>query len=207
MADNYLEKRYEEVFGAGAQKTTARHPYPSLNTLLVKNRSYRRYRQDYVADKGVLETIVSVNAKVASAMNRQALRFHIVNDLESVDLLKKVLFREEIRPEAATAYIIVYSFIPEDRYIDIDLGISLQSMALKATELGLGCLIKGNIDRDKLRVLFSEFSNMEPLAVLCIGKSSESVFLKPVDNNSELSPYSKEGVHYVPKLQPNDLII
>ena len=140
-------------------------------------------------------------------MNRQALRFHIVNDLESVGLLKKALFREDIRSEAATAYIIVYSSIPEDRYIDIDLGISLQSMALKATELGLGCLIKGNIDRDKLRVLFSEFSNMEPLAVLCIGKSSESVFLKPVGNDSELSPYSKEGVHYVPKLQPNDLII
>lgn len=213
MADNYLEKRYEEVFGSGAGKVTVKHSTPSLNTLLVKNRSIRRYRQDFVVTEEQLRTIVEVNVKLGSAMNRQALRFRIVaDDAEGeVNALRNILFREQARSESARAYIIVYSTIPEERYIDIDLGISLQSMALKAAELGLNCLIKGNIDKDGLSSLFGTGDGLEPVAVLCVGKAAESVFLKPVSADSsgepDLKPYTKEGVHYVPKLQMDTILL
>lgn len=221
MADNYLEKRYEEVFGSGARKVTVKHSTPSLNTLLVKNRSIRRYRQDYVVTEEQLRTIVEVNVKLGSAMNRQALRFRIVTDnaegevnaasTDNVNALRDILFREPARSESARAYIIVYSTIPEERYIDIDLGISLQSMALKAAELGLNCLIKGNIDKDGLGSLFGTGDGLEPVAVLCVGKAAESVFLKPVSAGSsgepDLKPYTKDGVHYVPKLQMDTILL
>lgn len=213
MADNYLEKRYEEVFGSGAGKVTVKHSTPSLNTLLVKNRSIRRYRQDFVVTEAQLRTIVEVNVKLGSAMNRQALRFRIVADNAEgeVNALRDILFREPARSESARAYIIVYSTIPEERYIDIDLGISLQSMALKAAELGLNCLIKGNIDKDGLSSLFGTGDGLEPVAVLCVGKAAESVFLKPVSADSsgepDLKPYTKEGVHYVPKLQMDTILL
>ena len=213
MADNYLEKRYEEVFGSGARKVTVKHSTPSLNTLLVKNRSIRRYRQDFTVTEEQLRTIVEVNVKLGSAMNRQALRFRIVaDDAEGeVNALRDILFREPARSESARAYIIVYSTIPEERYIDIDLGISLQSMALKAAELGLNCLIKGNIDKDGLSSLFGTGDGLEPVAVLCVGKAAESVFLKPVSADSsgepDLKPYTKEGVHYVPKLQMDTILL
>lgn len=213
MADNYLEKRYEEVFGSGTRKVTVKHSTPSLNTLLVKNRSIRRYRQDFVVTEEQLRTIVEVNVKLGSAMNRQALRFRIVTDNAEgeVNALRDILFREPARPESARAYIIVYSTIPEERYIDIDLGISLQSMALKAAELGLNCLIKGNIDKPGLSSLFGTGDGLEPVAVLCVGKAAESVFLKPVSADSsgepDLKPYTKEGVHYVPKLQMDTILL
>lgn len=221
MADNYLEKRYEEVFGSGARKVTVKHSTPSLNTLLVKNRSIRRYRQDFTVTEEQLRTIVEVNVKLGSAMNRQALRFRIVADdaagevnaasTGEVNALRDILFREPARSESARAYIIVYSTIPEERYIDIDLGISLQSMALKAAELGLNCLIKGNIDKDGLSSLFGTGDGLEPVAVLCVGKAAESVFLKPVPAGSsdepDLKPYTKEGVHYVPKLQMDTILL
>lgn len=213
MADNYLEKRYEEVFGSGARKVTVKHSTPSLNTLLVKNRSIRRYRQDFVVTEEQLRTIVEVNVKLGSAMNRQALRFRIVADNAEgeVNALRDILFREPARPESARAYIIVYSTIPEERYIDIDLGISLQSMALKAAELGLNCLIKGNIDKPGLSSLFGTGDGLEPVAVLCVGKAAESVFLKPVSadssGESDLKPYTKDGVHYVPKLQMDTILL
>ena len=231
MADNYLEKRYEEVFGAGAQKkNVAKRISPSLNTLLVKNRTVRRYRQDFNVTADQLRTIVGVNAEVASAMNRQALRFHIVasdgvaagrdsGTLSEAEAVRRILFREQMLPYAPGAFIIVCTSVPEDRYMDIDLGISLQSMALKAVEAGLNCLIKGNIDRDKLRALLetscggtASGGSIEPLAVLCVGKSAESVFLKPVTAEEagaapDLTPYTKDGVHYVPKLRPEDLIV
>ena len=44
MADGYLEKRYEEVFGKGAKKTVVKHT--SLESLMEKNRSYRGYDQN-----------------------------------------------------------------------------------------------------------------------------------------------------------------
>ena len=221
MADNYLEKRYEEVFGSGARKVTVKHSTPSLNTLLVKNRSIRRYRQDFIVTEEQLRTIVEVNVKLGSAMNRQTLRFRIVADdaegdvnaasMDKVNALRDILFREPARPESARAYIIVYSTIPEERYIDIDLGISLQSMALKAAELGLNCLIKGNIDKEGLSSLFGTGDGLEPVAVLCVGKAAESVFLKPVPAGSsdepDLKPYTKEGVHYVPKLQMDTILL
>ena len=221
MADNYLEKRYEEVFGSGARKVTVKRGTPSLNTLLVKNRSIRRYRQDFVVTEEQLRTIVEVNVKLGSAMNRQALRFRIVADnameevnaasTDKVNALRDILFREPARPESARAYIIVYSTIPEERYIDIDLGISLQSMALKAAELGLNCLIKGNIDKEGLSSLFGTGDGLEPVAVLCVGKAAESIFLKPVSADSsgepDLKPYTKEGVHYVPKLQMDTILL
>ena len=231
MADNYLEKRYEEVFGAGAQKkSVAKRISPSLNTLLVKNRTVRRYRQDFNVTADQLRTIVGVNAEVASAMNRQALRFHIVASdsgtgnvaacpESEAEAVRRILFREQMLPYAPGAFIIVCTSVPEDRYMDIDLGISLQSMALKAVEAGLNCLIKGNIDRDRLRALLetscgvpASGGSLEPLAVLCVGKSDESVFLKPVTAEEagtapDLTPYTKDGVHYVPKLRPEDLIV
>ena len=206
MADNYLEKRYEEVFGAGAaKKSPVKHGTPSLSTLLVKNRTVRRYKQDAHVTAEQLRSIVEVNTKIASAMNRQALRYRLVTG-DDVAPLRGILFREPARSEAATAFIVIYTAIPEDRYIDIDLGISLQSMALKATELGLNCLIKGNIDRGLIKELFHDTVN-EPLAVLCIGKAAESVFLKPVEDSSDLTPYTKDGVHYVPKLRLDDIVI
>lgn len=240
MADNYLEKRYEEVFGAGAsRKVPVKHASPALNTLLVRNRTIRRYRQDYKVTDAQLRTIVEVNTKIASAMNRQALRFRIVptEDTAMLEALKTCLFREQpARSEAATAFIVVFTAVPEDRFIDIDLGISLQSMALKAAELGLNCLIKGNIDRLALKSLFSADAksethdaskvehmtekqplsavpcHLEPLAVLCMGKAAESVFLKPMSgtcppHDEDLVPYTRDGVHYVPKLQIDSLLV
>ena len=53
MADGYLEKRYEEVFGKGAKKTAVKHT--SIETLMEKNRSYRGYQKDYVVRRDMLE--------------------------------------------------------------------------------------------------------------------------------------------------------
>lgn len=247
MADNYLENRYEEVFGNGP-RPKAKHPsWPSLSTLLGRNRSTRRYRQDADITYEQLKSIVAVNTKVASAMNRQALRFRLIpthglpiemlpetdvheenrkdlladpiyagpdsvpgkESIETSSILRHLLFREEMVDYSASAFIIIYSTIPEDRYIDIDLGISLQSMSLKAVEAGLNCLIKGNINKTALKELFTgDEGFLEPLAVLAVGKSAESVFLKPVFSPTEsLEPYTKDGVHYVPKLTTDNLII
>ena len=62
MADGYLEKRYEEVFGKGAKKTVVKHT--SLETIMEKNRSYRGYDQSFVVKRDMLERIVAFLSEI-----------------------------------------------------------------------------------------------------------------------------------------------
>ena len=61
MADNYLEKRYEEVFGKGQSKTSPLTRKPSLDTLLLRNRSYRGYDKSYEVHIRQVQTMIAVN--------------------------------------------------------------------------------------------------------------------------------------------------
>jgi nitroreductase len=104
------------------------------------------------------------------------------------------------------AFIVVCSAVPEDKVVDIDLGIAAQSILLKAVESGLGGIFILNFNREALRDALQLPSL--PLAVIAIGKPAESVYLMPVSTPGQsLSYYRKEGVHYVPKLQVDMLII
>ena len=211
MADNYLEKRYEEVFGKGAKpKAPAR---PSLDRLLTLDRSFRGYDKSYVVHRRQLDTLIAVNPKVASSVNMQRLRFRPVVKGPEADLVNQYIRMGRGLPELhlpfpgtePEAFIIVCSTAPENPGILIDLGISLQAMTLKAVEMGLGCLIIRNFDREPSR----EGLNLplEPICVLAVGKPGEKIELVPVHEGDPIGYYRRDGVHYVPKLTAEDLTI
>ena len=216
MADNYLEKRYEEVFRSGRKTTvtkTVRKEYSSLDTLLHHNRSHRSYDPSDVPSTEVLRKIVWVNTIIPSAANQQVLRFRTVS---SPDETSKVL--SDIKMGAALpelhlpvpgteppAYIIVMSSKPESRFVSIDLGISLQSMALRAVDLGYNALMICNFNPEKLKEDLS--LPYLPLAVLAVGKGQDSIYIKPCNEGDSLKYYRKDGVHYVPKIKLDDLLV
>jgi len=212
MADNFLEKRYDEVFNGGAAVKSAPQK-PSLDKLLLWNRSYRGYDKSYIVHRRQLEAIVAVNTKVASSVNTQKLRFHIVTKGTEADKVNAHIRMGRGLPELhlpfpgtePEAFIIVCSTCPENSGVLIDLGISLQSMLLKAVELGLGGLIIRNMDRDEIA---SELSlALTPVAVLAIGRPAEKVVLDTVHEGDSLNYYRRDGVHHVPKLAAEDLLI
>jgi hypothetical protein len=211
MADNYLEKRYEEVFGKGAKpKAPAR---PSLDRLLTLDRSFRGYDKSYVVHRRQLDTLIAVNPKVASSINMQRLRFRPVVKGPEADLVNQYIRMGRGLPELhlpfpgtePEAFIVVCSTVPENPGIDIDLGISLQSMLLKAVEMGLGGLIIRNFDREPVREALG--LPFEPVAVLAVGKPAERIELVPVHEGDDLGYYREDGVHYVPKLTAEDLTL
>ena len=212
MADNYLEKRYEEVFGRDAARK--RSPSrPSLDTLLLHNRSFRGYDKSYVVHRRQLDTMIAVNTRVASSINLQRLRFRPVTKGPEADLVNAHIRMGRGLPELnlpfpgtePEAFIVVCSTVPENPGIDIDLGISLQSMLLKAVEMGLGGLMIRNFDREELRTALD--LPFEPVAVLAVGKPAEKVELVSVREGDDLGYYRRDGVHYVPKLTAEDLTI
>lgn len=212
MADNYLEKRYEAVFGRDAGRN-ARAQRPSLDRLLLANRSYRIYDKSYKVDRRQLEAMIAVNPRVGSAMNRQALRFYPVTaGPEAGKILSLIRMGAavpdiKLPPEGREpeAFIVICSTLPETAVIDIDLGISAQSMLLKAAEMGLGGIFIRNFNARALREALG--LELRPLAVIAVGKPDETIELVPAAPGEGLAYYFRDGIHYVPKLSAKDLII
>ncbi len=212
MADNYLEKRYEEVFGKDAGRKHAPQR-PSLDTLLLQNRSYRGFDRDYVVHRRQLDAMIAVNVKVASSVNMQRLRFRPVVQGPEADAVNKYIRMGRGLPHLQLpfpgrepeAFIVVCSTAAENPGIDIDLGISVQSMLLKAVEMGLGGLIIRNFDREPIREALS--LPYEPICVVAVGKPAERIELVPVHEGEQLQYYRRDGIHYVPKLTPEDLTL
>lgn len=211
MADNYLEKREEALRTAG--RTVVRRNTPSLDTLLLRNRSHRGYDTSYQVAMRQLETIVSVNDKIPSGHNAQTFRFKLIDSQSGGKDFCRFLHLGAYLPELnlpapgtePQAFIIVCGTVPENPRIDIDLGISLQSMALKAVEIGLNALIVRNFDRQAVQDALG--LPLEPLAVLAIGKGIEKIELKPVPAGSDLRYYRQDGIHCVPKIRIEDLLL
>lgn len=211
MADNYLEKREEALRSAG--RVVVRRNTPSLDTLLLKNRSHRAYDVSYKVAMRQLETIVSVNNKIPSGKNGQVLRFKLLDASNSgADFCRYLRFGgylpELHLPIPGTepqAFIVVCSTCPETPTVDIDLGISLQSMALKAVEIGLNAIIIRAFNREEVKVALG--LELEPLAVLAVGKGTEKIELVEVPAGSDLRYYRRDGIHFVPKISISDLLL
>lgn len=249
MADNYLEKKFEELNRPKAK--TRYKAVASLDSLLLKNRSTRGYSQGREVSLEELKKIVAVNTRIASSKNQQALRFKLIvagpeADFVNENIKMGALFRarraaalarqsadsanKSFEPELSEedcpslplpgtepqAFIVIYGTHPEDQSLLIDLGISLQSMSLKAAELGLNCLMIRAFNREAISRLAASAKASEssaeataelfPVAVLAVGKSAESIFLIPGEK-SALGYFRKEGIHYVPKLSLEEILI
>ena len=211
MADNYLERREEELRSAG--RTVIKRNNPSLETLLFKNRSHRAYDTSYQVARRQLETIAAVNTKLPSGKNAQTLRFKLVDENSGPKDFCRFLHFGGFLPELhlptpgtePRAFIVVCTTGPETPTVDIDLGISLQSMALKAVEIGLNAIIIRAFDHKEVQTALD--LPYEPIAVLAIGKGIEKIELVEVPEGSDLKYYRKDGIHYVPKLAFNDILL
>ncbi len=208
MADNYLEKRAEELRNP-RPKVVRNHP--SLESLLKRNRSYRGYDASRAVTEADLLKLLEVVPWVASGMNAQPLRFKLVTGADAA--LVHPLVRlgaalpEEHLPhpgEEPSAYIIVCS-AASGRVVDIDLGIAAQSILLRAVEMGLGGIFILNFKAAELAATLQLPS--EPIAVLGIGKPIERIFLVPATPDDSLNYYRRDGAHFVPKLQVPDLLL
>lgn len=210
MADNYLEKRMEE-YRTHSQSTT-KSTAPTLNQLLVRNRSHRGYDKNRMVSIEELRRIVNVNTRIASARNQQCLRFRLVTAEERQKVLPHIrlggALPELHLPVAGyepQAFIVVCSTQPEDRWVDIDLGISAQSMLLKATEMKLNGICIGAFNASAItRALSLPYP---PLLIIAIGKGIEDIRLVEISEEENHAYYRNDSIHYVPKVKLNDLII
>lgn len=212
MADNYLEKRYDEVFGAAAKKPSVKRGV-SVETLMKRNRSYREYDTSYVVKEAQLEAIVRVNRYLPSGRNAQSLRFRLLTKETGSDKLQGLYHLGRALPELhlprkgaePEAFIVICSTVPSWKNLYIDLGISCQGMLLKATEMGLQGVIICNFKPEEVKAALG--LPLDPVCIIAVGKGLEKIEITEIGAGEDYNYYRKDGVHYVPKIKLKDLII
>ncbi|MBP5645460.1 MAG: nitroreductase family protein [Bacteroidales bacterium] len=211
MANNYMEKRYEATLGAG--RTKVKRVGHTLDELLLKNRSHRAYLKDYVVSRAELERIVAVGSRIPSACNQQVLRYRLVTRGPESDIILGNIRLGAALPELhlpcpgtePEAFIVVCSTAPETKLVDIDLGIAIQSMLLKAVEMGLNGIAIGAFNRENVKRDLD--LPLDPLMILAIGKGSDRIQLVPIHESDPHAYYRDGGTHYVPKIPATELIV
>ena len=187
MADDYLGRKMEEYMARKASGQSNRRPLATLGRLLLKNRSHRGYDTGFVVREDQLRRMIEVNTRIPSARNQQVLRFRPVLADEAHKVLPHIrlggalpALRLPFPGTEPNAFIIICSTVEENRYVDMDLGISAQSMLLQA---------------------------YEPLLILAVGKGIEKIELVPIGPSDSHTYYRENGTHYVPKLRAEELTI
>ena len=221
MADNYIERREEELRNVPRGKQTAPAGLmKNLDALLRKNRSTRGFDKSYKVHLLQLQAIASVMDKIPTARNQQVLRLRLVTQEEASKVLPHIRMGRALpqlhlplpgtEPEA---FIVVCTNNPSAPHLGFDEGIAAQSMCLKAAELGLGCLIIKNFDVEPIRESLGIGTDhtgrpLTPLTVIAVGRSAEKISLESVPDGAPLNYYrTEDGEHVVPKIRLDDIIL
>lgn len=188
-----------------------------LKDLVLKNRSYRRFYEDYPISTETLRELVDLARNTASTVNSQALKFKLVNSREDnktvfENLAWAGLLKNWPGPsegERPSAYIIIMCDLSLGCNKYYDDGIAAQTILLGATEMGLGGCMFGSINRKKLAAeLGIDTEKYSVDLVIALGKPKETVKLVGMPENNSTAYYRDEdGVHYVPKRSLDDIII
>lgn len=184
--------------------------------LVVRNRSYRRFHQEFAIGRETMRQLVDLARLSASAANMQPLKFILScgsqkNALVFPHLAWAGYLKDWPGPsegERPSAYIIILGDTEIRGSFGCDHGIAAQSILLGATERGLGGCIIGSVRRQALREALGVPSRYEILLVLALGKPKEKVVIEKVGPAGDIKYWrDSEGVHHVPKRSLDEIIV
>ncbi|MCK5193919.1 MAG: nitroreductase family protein [Desulfobulbaceae bacterium] len=188
----------------------------TINDLVIDNRSYRRFFQEVVVKRSVLEKLVDLARLSASGQNLQPLKYFLSCDPD----VNAIIFRHLTwagylqgwtgpeEGERPSAYVLILGDKSISTSFGIDSGIAAQSIRLGVTEMGLGSCVVGSIKRKELAESLGLSDRFEILLAISIGKPKETVVLETVRENGDIKYWrDNAGVHHVPKRTLNEVIV
>ena len=188
----------------------------NLQDLITKNRSYRRFYQDFPISRATLVELVDLARLSASAANAQPLKYILSCDPQSNGLIFPTLrwagyltdWGGPAEGERPSAYIIILGDKTIKTNFGCDHGIAAQSILLGVTEKGLGGCMIGSVQRAELMQALKIPEHFEILLVLALGKPKEKVEIEAVNESGDIRSWrDAQGVHHVPKRSLEEIII
>jgi nitroreductase len=187
-----------------------------IRDLIIRNRSYRRFYQEFAVERETLRELVDLARFSASAANMQPLKYILSCDPQKNALIFPHLawagyLKDWAGPsegERPSAYIIILGDTEITRSFGCDHGIAALSILLGATEKGLGGCIIGAVQKQGLRQSLEIPPRYEILLVLALGKPKETVVIDTVGPSGDIRYWRDgEGVHHVPKRLLDDITV
>ncbi len=187
-----------------------------LRKLILKNRSYRRFRESSIGME-TLKDLVDHARLSASAKNLQPIKYKLAVEQQDLDGIFPCLswagYLEDwsgpSMNERPSAYIILLEDCNiQSRWVDYDLGIACQSILLAAVEKNLGGCIIAAIRRDQLRTKLNIDDRYNIKLVIALGNPGEEILIDEVDENGDICYFRDEqGRHHVPKRDLSEIIV
>ncbi len=188
----------------------------SLEELVLRNRSYRRFDESRPVARETLVELVDLARRTASAANRQPLKYVLSADPETNGRIFPCLawagylkdWPGPIPGERPTAYIalLVDETVTKDWWCDD--GIAAQTMLLGAVERGLGGCMIGAIQKERLREALAIPEHLRIRLVLALGVPAETVVLEDLPPGGDVRYWrDAEGVHHVPKRRLEEIVV
>jgi len=187
-----------------------------LRELVLKNRSYRRFHEEFPLNASTLKELVDLARLSASASNLQPLKYILTCDAASnrkvfPNLRWAAYLKDWSGPpegERPSAYIIILADTRISQSLGPDHGIAAQSILLGAAEMGLGGCMIASLNRTGLRSEFQIPDVFEILMVIALGKPKETVVLEEIPPSGDIRYWrDAAGVHHVPKRSLDEIIL
>ena len=188
----------------------------TMNELVTKTRSYRRFHEDFKIELATLRELVDLARLSASAMNLQPLKYILSNDPEkNAAIFANIGWAAYLkdwpgpsRGERPSAYIIVLIDTDISKFAGCDHGIAAQNILLGAVERGLGGCMIGTVRKKELAEALHIAPRYEILLVIALGKPNEKVIIEPMDKAGDVKYWhDSNGAHHVPKRALDEIIL
>jgi nitroreductase len=187
-----------------------------LRDLVIKNRSYRRFKQDIAVGRDTLKQLVDLARVTASPHNMQPLKYILSCDAETNEKIFSTLswakyIEDWAGPapgERPPAYIIILGDTEISHGFERDAGIAAQTIMLGAVEMGYGGCIMGSAHQEKLRNFLKIDKRYQIMLVLPIGKPAEKSIIEETGPDGDIKYWrDSNDVHHVPKRALDDIIL
>ncbi len=182
-----------------------------ISDLIKSNRTRRIYDGNQVSFN-VLREIVESCRYSASTMNRQDIRYVLVNNLQvcsEIFNITNLPTAHKITPEVGPGGYAVMTVrkdlkIP-DSFLYYNLGMATSIFTLTATSLGYSCVTLLSTNMEKLSRIISLEDDMKAISVIGIGKSVQKIRIEDIETD-KISYYKDGNIHVVPKITSEKII-
>ncbi len=187
-----------------------------LAELIKKNRSCRRFDEDFKVDLAMLRSLVDLARLSASGANLQPFKYILSCEPEKNAVIFPTIawagyltdWDGPCEGEKPSAYIIILGDKEIAHSFGCDHGIAAQSILLGAAEKELGGCMIGSIDRKKLRSSLDISERYEILLAIALGKPAEKVVIDEAAPNGDIKYWRDgENIHHVPKRALDEVIL
>ncbi len=182
--------------------------------LVLRNRSYRRFRPEPRVTTEILRELVELARCSPSAANLQPLRYILSADPGTNARIFEHLawagylttWPGPAEGERPTGYILILRDNQVSPSVDCDHGIAAQTILLGATERGFGGCMVGSIRREGLATALQIPPRYAILLVIALGAPGETVVLEEAAGDIKYWRDERD-VHHVPKRPLNEIIV